>query len=205
MKSYPHHRTALVVVSHPDAASFNHAIARNSAVALEALGLTTHLCDLYADDFDPVITKGEVRGQRTEDQLTNMYISLLASAEVLVVVHPNCWGAPPAMMKGWMDRVFAEGSAYAFEKSCDQGDVPRGLLRTDIAIVFNTSNTDEDRERVEFGDPLERIWSDCLLRYCGVQKIIRRIFRIIATSSVQQREAWLREVRQTIEDAVING
>ncbi len=159
----------------------------------------------YADNFDPVITKGEVRGQRTEDQLTNMYISLLASAEVLVVVHPNCWGAPPAMMKGWMDRVFAEGSAYAFEKSCDQGDVPRGLLRTDIAIVFNTSNTDEDRERVEFGDPLERIWSDCLLRYCGVQKIIRRIFRIIATSSVQQREAWLREVRQTIEDAVITG
>ena len=205
MKSYPHHRTALVVVSHPDAASFNHGIAHDSAAVLEALGFTTHLCDLYADNFDPVITKGEVRGQRTEDQLTNMYISLLASAEVLVVVHPNCWGAPPAMMKGWMDRVFAEGSAYAFEKSCDQGDVPRGLLRTDIAIVFNTSNTDEDRERVEFGDPLERIWSDCLLRYCGVQKIIRRIFRIIATSSVQQREAWLREVRQTIEDAVITG
>jgi putative NADPH-quinone reductase len=205
MKSYPHHRTALVVVSHPDAASFNHAIAHDSAAVLEALGFTTYLCDLYADNFDPVITKGEVRGQRTEDQLTNMYISLLASAEVLVVVHPNCWGAPPAMMKGWMDRVFAEGSAYAFEKSCDQGDVPRGLLRTDIAIVFNTSNTDEDRERVEFGDPLERIWSDCLLRYCGVQKIIRRIFRIIATSSVQQREAWLREVRQTIEDAVSNG
>jgi NAD(P)H dehydrogenase (quinone) len=203
MKSYLHHRTALVVVSHPDAASFNHAIAHDSAAVLEALGFTTHLCDLYADNFDPVITKGEVRGKRTEDQLTNMYISLLASAEVLVVVHPNCWGAPPAMMKGWMDRVFAEGSAYAFEKSCDQGDVPRGLLHTDIAIVFNTSNTDEDRERVEFGDPLERIWSDCLLRYCGVQKIIRRIFRIIATSSAQQREAWLREVRQTIVDAVI--
>jgi NAD(P)H dehydrogenase (quinone) len=103
MKSHPHHRTALVVVSHPDAASFNHAIARDSAAMLETLGFTTHLCDLYADSFDPVITKGEVRGQRTGDQLTNMYISLLASAELLVVVHPNCWGAPPAMMKvGWI-------------------------------------------------------------------------------------------------------
>jgi putative NADPH-quinone reductase len=115
MKRYPHHRIALVVVSHPDAASFNHAIARDSAGALDALGFTTHLCDLYADNFDPVITKEEVRGQRTEDHLTITYIRLLASVEVLVVVHPNCWGAPPAMMKGWMDRVFAQGSAYAFE------------------------------------------------------------------------------------------
>jgi NAD(P)H dehydrogenase (quinone) len=205
MKSHPHHRTALVVVSHPDAASFNHAIARDSAAVLEALGFTTHLCDLYADSFDPVITKGEVRGQRTGDQLTNMYISLLASAELLVVVHPNCWGAPPAMMKGWMDRVFAEGSAYAFEKSCDQGDVPRGLLRIKTALVFNTSNTGEERERVEFGDPLERIWRDCLLQYCGVQRTIRRVFRIVATSSLRHREEWLREVRQIIEDAVLKS
>jgi putative NADPH-quinone reductase len=202
MSSSPHHRIALVVVSHPDDASFNHAIARNSAAALEARGFTTHLCDLYADNFDPVITKGEVRGQGTEDELTKQYIGLLASAEVLVVVHPNCWGAPPAMMKGWMDRVFAEGSAYAFKKSTDQGDAPKGLLRAKTAIVFNTSNTEEDRERVEFGDPLERIWKDCLLRYCGVQRTVRRVFRIIATSSIGHREAWLREVRQTIDDAV---
>jgi putative NADPH-quinone reductase len=204
MNSSPYHRIALVVVSHPDDASFNHAIARNSAAALEALGFTVHLCDLYADDFDPVITKGEVRGQPTEDELTKQYIGLLESAEVLVVVHPNCWGAPPAMMKGWMDRVFAEGSAYAFEKSTDQGDAAKGLLRTKTAIVFNTSNTEEDREKVEFGDPLERIWKDCLLRYCGVQRTIRRVFRVLATSSVGHREGWLREVRQTINDAVQN-
>jgi NAD(P)H dehydrogenase (quinone) len=108
------------------------------------------------------------------------------------------------MMKGWMDRVFAEGSAYAFAKPTDHGDVPKGLLRTKAAIVFNTSNTDENRERVDFGDPLDRIWRDCLLRYCGVQRTIRRVFRIIATSSAGQREAWLREVRSTIVDAVHN-
>jgi NAD(P)H dehydrogenase (quinone) len=136
MKSSSHHRIAQVVVAHPDEASFNHAIARHSAVALEALGFSTHFCDLYADNFDPVITKGEVRGQRTEDRVTKQYIGLLASAEVLVVVHPNCWGAPPAMMKGWMDRVFAEGSAYAFERSTDHGGAPKTLLNTKIAMVF---------------------------------------------------------------------
>jgi NAD(P)H dehydrogenase (quinone) len=108
------------------------------------------------------------------------------------------------MMKGWMDRVFAEGSAYAFERSIDHGDSPKGLLHTKTAIVFNTSNTDEDRERIEFGDPLERIWKDCLLGYCGVQRTLRRVFRIIATSSTGHREAWLREVSETIVNAVHN-
>jgi len=193
-----HDRLALIVVSHPDDASFSLAIARKSEAALQALGFSTHLCDLYVDKFDPAITKREIRGFDTDDPLTRRYRDLLASAEVLVIVHPNCWGSPPAMMKGWMDRVFAEGSAYAFEKSSDQGDAPKGLLQVKVAFVFNTSNTDEERERVVFGDPLERIWKDCLLRYCGVQNVIRRVFRIIATSSDAVRQGWLDEVNQIV-------
>jgi NAD(P)H dehydrogenase (quinone) len=194
-------RAALVVVSHPDEASFSVALARRSENALQALGFSTHFCDLYADKFDPVLTKREVRGFKTDDPLTQRYRDLLASAEVLVVVHPNCWGAPPAMMKGWMDRVFVEGSAYAFEKSSDQGDVPKGLLQTNVAIVFNTSNTEEERERVVFGDPLERIWKDCLLRYCGVQTVIRHVFRIVATSSIADRKHWLDEAHRIVSEA----
>jgi len=194
MIATPPHRSALVVVSHPDDASFSLAIARRSEAALQALGFTTHLCDLYRDNFNPLLTKGEVRGAKTDDPLTQRYRDLLASAEVLVVVHPNCWGSPPAMMKGWMDRVFSEGSAYAFEKSSDLGDVPKGLLRTNLAVVFNTSNTAEERERLVFGDPLERIWKDCLLRYCGVKNVVRHVFRIVATSSVTDRKRWLDEV-----------
>lgn len=197
----PPHRTALVVVSHPDDASFSVAIARQSEAALQALGFSTQFCDLYADNFNPVLTKREVRGFKTDDPLTQRYRDLLASAEVLVVVHPNCWGSPPAMMKGWMDRVFAEGSAYAFEKFSDQGDVPKGLLQTKVAVVFNTSNTEEERERVVFGDPLERIWKDCLLHYCGVQNVIRHVFRIIATSSIADRKRWLEEVHRIVYGA----
>jgi NAD(P)H dehydrogenase (quinone) len=193
--------SALIVVSHPDDASFSVAIARRSEAALQALGFTTHFCDLYADNFDPVLTKGEVRGHETEDPLTQHYRDLLASAQVLVIVHPNCWGSPPAMMKGWMDRVFAQGSAYAFEKSADLGDVPKGLLQTEVAVVFNTSNTEEERERVVFGDPLDRIWKVCLLRYCGVKNVIRHVFRIVATSSVADRKHWLDEVDAILSEA----
>lgn len=148
-----------------------------------------------------MVTKREFRGFKTDDPLTQRYRDLLASATMVAVVHPNCWGSPPAMMKGWMDRVFAEGSAYAFEKSSDQGDAPKGLLQTKVAIVFNTGNTEEERERVAFGDPPERIWKDCLLHYCGIQNVVRRVFRIIATSSTADRTGWLDEVHRIVSKA----
>jgi putative NADPH-quinone reductase len=201
----PPHRSALVVVSHPDDASFSVAIARRSQAALQRLGYSTYFCDLYADNFDPVLTRREVRGCQTDDPLTQRYRDLLASAEVLVAIHPNCWGSPPAMMKGWMDRVFAEGSAYAFEKSGDRGGVPKGLLRARVAIVFNTSNTEEEREKAVFGDPLERIWKDCLLHYCGVLNVIRHVFGIVATSSVTDRKHWLDEVDRIVSEASMAG
>jgi hypothetical protein len=64
-----------------------------------------------------------------------------------------------SMMKGWMDRVFAEGSAYAFEKASERGHASKGLLHTRVAVVFDTSNTEEERKRTVFGDPLERPFS----------------------------------------------
>ncbi|WNG36849.1 flavodoxin family protein [Archangium violaceum] len=158
--------------------------------------------DLYRDGFEPRITLAEVRGGPAGDPLTSRYREELARADLLVAVHPNWWGGPPAILKGWMDRVFTEGSAYAFEKGTDEGDAPVGLLAIRRALIFNTSNTTEEREQNVFGDPLERIWRDCLLTYCGVDEVERRVFRVVATSSPEQRIEWLREVRRMCRDAV---
>ena len=152
--------------------------------------------------FDPVITTGEARGMPATDPLVVGQITLLREATILAVVHPNCWGAPPAMMKGWMDRVFADGAAYAFPKGRDAGEAPLGLLTTKAALVLNTSNTAAERESTMFGDPLDRIWSHCLLRYCGIRNIERRVFRVVATSTYRERRNWLREARQLANEAV---
>jgi len=62
-------------------------------------------------------------------------------------------GQPPAVLKGWVDRVFRAGVAYKFLEG-DKGDgVPVGLLKIRTAIVFNTSNTPPVREKKVFGDP----------------------------------------------------
>lgn len=50
-----------------------------------------------------------------------------------------------------------------------------------------------------FGDPLELIWKKCVFELCGVTNIYRRLFGIVITSTSEQRENWLGEVRETVE------
>ncbi len=182
---------ALVVISHLDPTSFNHALAAAIARTLERMDAAVSSIDLHAIDFDPLLTSAEARGVAATDPLVVNQIELLRDIKLLVVVHPICWGSPPAMMKGWMDRVFAPGAAYAFAKGGDDGEAPVGLHQGKRALVINTSNTSAERERESFGDPLERIWRDCLLMYCGFERVERQVYRVVATSTDVERSGWL--------------
>lgn len=182
---------AVVVLGHPAPGSFNHALAQRVADTWRATGHDVTLHDLYAEGFDPVLTAAEARGIPTTDPAIQSHITALCAADLLCVVHPNHWGAPPAMVKGWIDRVFALHAAYTFPKGAGEGPVPVGLLRLRAALILNTGNTEAGREHATFGDPLDRIWRDCILGYCGVPRVERRLFGVVATSTPDQRAAWL--------------
>lgn len=188
----------VILVGHPDPASLNHALARAAAEAAAPFGPVA-LQDLAADGFDPRIPVTEARGAPTADPLVARYIAEVRAADLLVVVHPMWWGGPPAIVKGWIDRVFALDAAYALPKG--DGEPPQGLLRIRRALVFNTSNTDAAREASLFGDPLERIWRDCVLGYCGVASVERRVLRIVATSTAEERRGWIASVADAVRDA----
>ena len=124
----------------------------------------------------------------------------IASAEGIIVVHPNWWGMPPAILKGWVDRVIRPGVAYEFLER-DSGDgVPHGLLRAKKAIVFNTSNTFPEREHQIFDDPLETLWRNCIFGLCGIEEFYRKTYSVVVTSSLALRKAWLEDVRETVAD-----
>ena len=56
-----------------------------------------------------------------------------------------------------------------------------------------------EREREVFGDPLETLWKKCIFDLCGVRTVHRRTFTVVVTSTPQQRQEWLAEVRATVE------
>ena len=101
----------------------------------------------------------------------------IAQAQGIVIVHPNWWGQPPAILKGWVDRVLRPEVAYRFREG-DAGDgVPVGLLKAKAAVVFTTSNTPRERELASFGDPLETLWKNCIFGLCGVPLVfLQKIF-----------------------------
>jgi NAD(P)H dehydrogenase (quinone) len=193
--------TILLILAHPDPASFNHAIARVAAEALKGLGHEVIWHDLYAEGFDPMLPAAEFFKKAQLSPELAAHCAELARADGLVFVHPNWWGMPPAVLTGWLDRVLRPGLAYEFQMG-DAGDgVPTGLLKARTAVVFNTGNTELERERQAFGDPLERIWRDCVCAFCGVEGFARRLFGVVITSTPEQRQAWLREVEGTVAEA----
>lgn len=109
-------------------------------------------------------------------------------------MHPNWWGQPPAILKGWIDRVIRPGVACRFQQGDGGESVPIGLLKAKVTLVFNTSNTPAAREQAVFGDPLETLWKNCVFGLCGVKRFERRTFSIVVTSSAEQRREWLEVV-----------
>ena len=112
--------------------------------------------------------------------------------------HPNWWGQPPAILKGWVDRVVRPGVAYEFREDDSGEGVPVGLLKAKSAVVFNTSNTYPERELAAFGDPLETIWRNCIFGLCGVGDFHRTTYGVAVTSTPAQRAFWLEDVQATV-------
>ena len=168
-----------VILGHPRLGSFCHALTDRARTTLEAPGHTVTVHDLYAEGFEPVCGA---------DALVDRHRDEIAHADGLVVVHPNWWGKPPAIVAGWLDRVIVPGVAYELP---DAAGEPIGLLRLRGALVLNTGDTPLIREHEVFGDPLDAIWRRCVLDFCNVapSSVHRRLFGPLAGSTAQTRAA----------------
>ncbi|MFA4836549.1 MAG: NAD(P)H-dependent oxidoreductase [Dehalococcoidia bacterium] len=188
-----------IILAHPNEGSFNHAIARTAVERLEANGHQVFFHDLCQEGFDPVLTGGEILKNTSLSAVVARHCEEIARAEGIVIIHPNWWGQPPAILKGWVDRVIRPGVAYEFLEGDSGEGVPKGLLKARATIVFNTSNTELEREKDVFGDPLETIWRNCIFGLCGVTDFHRRMFSVVVISTEDERNQWLEEVRRTVD------
>jgi NAD(P)H dehydrogenase (quinone) len=187
-----------IILAHPYPESFNYAVYQTVLETLKDNGHQVKAHNLYEEGFNPLLDGSEIVNGETSDPMVLKHRQEIKKAQGIVIIHPNWWGQPPAILKGWMDRVLRSGVAYEFEEGDDGSGVPEGLLLAEAAIVFNTSNTPAEREMRVFGDPLERIWRDCVFDFCGIKNYYRKMFRTVTSSTQEERETWLEEVKETI-------
>jgi putative NADPH-quinone reductase len=192
-------RDILVILAHPDTGSLNFAIARRCVERIGENGHRAIFHDLYREGFDPVLGASEIPEGARVDDTVQTYCRELAAAKGLVIVHPNWWGMPPAILTGWIDRVFRPGVAYRFGEGDSGEGVPEGLLKGKTALVLNTSNTSPAREQAVFGDPLEAFWKTSIFEFCGITRHYRMTFSVVVTSTEEERRAWLNDAAGAID------
>jgi len=185
-----------VIIGHQHPGSFCHAIAATVLEELKAAGHEVIYHDLYEECFDPILPHDEIPRGAEVDSVVQQHCDEVTSADGYVVIHPNWWAQPPAILKGWLDRVFRQGVVYEFG---DKGAVI-GHLAGKTAVVITTSNTPREAELELFGDPLENLWKACVFEFCGVEDFHRRNFESIIMSTPEQRDQWLAETRRIIQE-----
>ena len=187
-----------VILAHPHNKSFNHAIANIAIEELQKNKYRVLFHDLYGEKFDPILPEKEIPEEGSVSREVLLHCEEISDADGIIIVHPNWWGQPPAILKGWVDRVLRPGVGYKFLEGDSGEGIPVGLLKAQSALVFNTSNTHREREMDVFGDPLETIWKNCIFNLCGIKNFYRETFQIVITSSKEQRHRWLEQVRTTV-------
>ena len=100
-----------VIIGHQKKGSFCHAIAQAALEELDATGHEVIYHDLYEEGFDPILPHEEIPKDAALDPVIKQHRDEVASADGYIVVHPNWWGQPPAILKGWLDRVLRQGYA----------------------------------------------------------------------------------------------
>jgi len=129
----------LVVYCHPVPESFCAAVRDEAVRTLQAGGHDVRLIDLYAEGFDPVISAEERRRYNDVphgEPLVPDHAAHLRWAEALVLVYPTWWYGLPAMLKGWFDRAWAPGVAFALDP--DGGAITPLMTNIRHLVVLTT-------------------------------------------------------------------
>lgn len=184
-----------VILSHPNPASFNHAIARTVCETLRGNGHFPFFHDLHAEGFDPVMPTEELDRTDNLPPLVRQHTEELAAADGIILIHPNWWSAPPAMMAGWRDRCIRVGLAYRFEADANGNGHSVGMLKARFAWIINTLNTPLNVEEQILGNPMLKHWKEIVFSLCGVKDVSQKLIGPVITSTPEQRAQWLDEVK----------
>ncbi|HZG75911.1 MAG TPA: NAD(P)H-dependent oxidoreductase [Paenibacillus sp.] len=182
----------VLISAHPNPNSLNGAIRDTIRRGFADAGHDVRDIDLYADAFDPVLVVNETRRRRDLhlDPDTARYRELLAWADRLVFVYPVWWQGPPAMLKGFFDRVLAANFAYSFKGKRKGALLPDGLFRGKRAWVVYTTDTPR---WLAWIDPGYLAIKHYVLQYVGIGRIRRSM---IASVKRKTRERLRRELER---------
>lgn len=177
----------LVILGHPNKDSFCGALASSYMEGAKATGNEVQLISLGNLSFDPVLHNGYATVQELEPDLMAGKAAI-TWAQHIVFVYPIWWGAMPALLKGFIDRIFQPGFAFKYREGSQFWD---RLLAGRSAHLLVTMDTPPWYFRWVYRMPGHNQMKRTILEFSGIKPVAVTSFGPIKQSSRQKRETWL--------------
>jgi putative NADPH-quinone reductase len=188
----------LLIVGHTNPNSFTNALARAYARGAGLAGVDTERIDLSALRFDLVLRQSEGEVQSLEPDLLAAQAAIRA-ADHVAWFFPTWWAAPPALVKGFVDRVFLPGYAYAYEKG---RALHRKLLVGRSARLVTSMDAPWWWYALFYRGALHASFINATLRFVGFAPIYRSTIYGLKGASEKRKAALVHKAEQTgVRDA----
>lgn len=192
---------ATIVFAQPGNNSFAHEILHKVTASLDKAGISYNLRDLYKLNFNPVLTTADMQriteGNVTDDIGEEQHI--VTDADLLVMVYPIWWWSQPAILKGWIDRVFTNNFAFRYE-----ANGPVGLLTNKQAVVLTCTNeSDAELRQNGFDTLIKKQIVDGILSFSGFKQVLHHNFAGVNEKTRQKLITQLDEVERILSKLAI--
>ena len=191
------------ILAHPDETSFSAALHREFAAEWERSARTLPAdsprllsIDLYRDNFNPVMELPELRRHLPIDRPAADYLPVLEDCRELVLFFPDWWGAEPAILKGFFDRLFRQGIAYDRDDASglEKSAKTKGLLTGCGLSLWICSDSSASRLSALREHYAQRF--RFIADFCGLRSPELNICSPLHGSSIKKRQAWLEDCRK---------
>ena len=180
----------LIINGHPDKESFCNSLAIKYKSGAEKSNAQCDLINLIDLDFSPILKYGYRKRTDLEPDLLKVW-NLIRQADHLVFVYPNWWGTYPALLKGFIDRLFLPGLTFEYQ---EKSPLPKKLLAGKTARLIVTTDTPNWYYSLIYRKPGHNSMKKSILGFCGIKPVKIITFGQVKNSTEIQRNTWLEKV-----------
>ncbi|MEF8879312.1 MAG: NAD(P)H-dependent oxidoreductase [Candidatus Thermoplasmatota archaeon] len=181
--------TSLIIYAHPPTKGFCSYILKEVKKNIKDLDNNFEILDLYDMDYNPILKKEEhyISGNKKISKKNKEIQKKIKQSDKLIFIYPVWWGAMPAILKGFLDRVITPGFGFKYSKEKLLKFLPKKLLKEKKALVLMTMGAPRILYVIT-GNPPKRIIKNFTLKLCGIQTKVKQIFNANRLDAKKERE-----------------
>ena len=189
----------LLIYGHPKTpTSFNYSLKEKLVSALKNRGHSVLVRDLYEVSFNPLLSSDDLAKLHNREIPNDIKKEqeFIKNADVIIFIYPIWWAGSPAIIKGYIDRVFSYGFAYMYK-----GNKVVGLLTDKRAVIINSNGSPYDFYKHDgFYNAIRKVNDEGIFAFCGFKRIKHIFFGGIMNKTVEEKDA---DIKQAIDETII--